>query len=290
MIDTVEIDERIEKCEKILKENPDSQIFAALADSLRKKGELDHAFRVCRQGLRIHPDYGPGHLVMAKVNFDRKLYDWAEKELEEAIRLDGRTRSTDILEIEILIKRGFYSKAKLILDRLKVADPANEYYHELEQRIDSGKAEKKAKLAEAEEFYRTQVQSEKASQFSDTETEIPDRPAGFDEALQIVAEFPGVEAAFLTNSEGLVSESKSKIEIDLEPFGAESAELSRFLDGELGGIEFGGMITLHIETENRALFLISVEGRILTAICRSDINLGSFRLRVQKIIDGLRKE
>ncbi len=290
MIDTVEIDERIEKCEKILKENPDSQVFAALADSLRKKGELDHAFRVCRQGLRIHPDYGPGHLVMAKVNFDRKLYDWAEKELEEAIRLDGRTRSTDILEIEILIKRGFCSKAKLILDRLKVADPANEYYRELEQKIELGKAEKKARLAEAEEFYRTQVQSEKASQVFDTETEVPDQPAGFEDALQIVAESPGVEAVFLTNNEGLVGESNTKVEIDLEPFGAESAELLRLLDSELGGIKFGEMITLHVETENRTLFLISVKGRILTVIGRSDINLGSFRLRVQKIIDGLRKE
>ena len=147
MLDTIEIDERIQKCEKILKENPNSQIFAALADVLRKKGELDSAFRICRQGIRLHPDYGCGRLVMAKINYDRKMYDWAEEELREAIRLDGRTRAIDLLEVEILIKRGFFSEAGIILNRLKSADPHNEYYHSLVQQIEAGKKGRGRKLA-----------------------------------------------------------------------------------------------------------------------------------------------
>jgi len=289
MIDTIEIDERIEKCEKILKENPDSQIFAALADSLRKKGELDHAFRVCRQGLRIHPDYGPGHLVMAKVNFDRKMYDWAEKELEEAIRLDGRTRSTDILEIAILIKRGFYSKAKVILDKLKTADPTNDYYHQLEKQIEEGKVEKKAKLAETEVFYRTQVQEEMASQTTTKDIPEPDRLSSLEDALPAVSNFPGVDAVFIADFDGNIGKSQSRLDFALEPFGTESAELLKTLNRELGGIEFGKLITLHVDTSMRTLFLVALEGEIIVAVCRSDMNLGSFRLRVQKIIDGLKE-
>ena len=91
MLNLTTLDDRITKCKKILDENPESQIFAAYADALRKNGELDKAFRVCRQGLRIHPGYGSGHMVMARINFDRKMYDWAESELAEAIELEGRT-------------------------------------------------------------------------------------------------------------------------------------------------------------------------------------------------------
>ena len=84
MINAVEIDERIGKCQKILDVDPNSQIFAALAEAYRKKGELEKAFRVCQNGLRIHPSYGSAHVVMAKINLDRGLYDWAEIEANKA--------------------------------------------------------------------------------------------------------------------------------------------------------------------------------------------------------------
>ena len=106
MIESASLTERIEQCERILKENSKSQVFAALADALRLNGDLDQAFRVCRQGLRIHPDYGAGHLVMAKINLGRKMYDWAEQELNKAVELDGETRATEQLRVEILIAKG----------------------------------------------------------------------------------------------------------------------------------------------------------------------------------------
>ena len=68
MIDLDEIEDRIAKCNKLLDANPNSQIFAALAEAYRKKGELDKAFRICQGGLRIHPSYGSAHVVMAKIN------------------------------------------------------------------------------------------------------------------------------------------------------------------------------------------------------------------------------
>jgi len=89
MIDTAQIDDRISKCQKILEVDPNSQIFAALAEAYRKRGDLDKAFQVCQNGLWIHPSYGSGHLVMSKINLDRGLYDWAEIEANKAQDLDG---------------------------------------------------------------------------------------------------------------------------------------------------------------------------------------------------------
>ena len=103
MASLLELDDRISKCEKILDSDPNSQIFAALADAYRKKGDLEKSFRTCQNGLRIHPSYGSAHVIMAKVNLDRGLYDWAEIEAEKAVEIDGRTRSIELLLAEIYI-------------------------------------------------------------------------------------------------------------------------------------------------------------------------------------------
>jgi len=291
MIDTVEIDERINKCERILKDNPHSQIFAALADAHRKKGELDAAFRVCRQGLRLHPDYGPGRLVMAKVNFDRKMYDWAEAELNEAIKLDGRTRATDLLEVEILIRRGFFSKAKVVLDRIRVADPGNEYFASLMKQIEDGVAQKKAKLAETEEFYRTSMRSERAEDFrEDHETADDEAPVNFESALIQVSKLSKVEATFYSNLDGMVGDSLAPDNWDLEKHAASLTEICRFVASSIETVQMGTWCDILIESETRTSVLTLLKDRILVVLCNKDVNLGSLKLRLNKIVENLRED
>jgi len=285
MLNTVEIDERIEKCDRILKENPQSQIFAALADALRKKGELDAAFKVCRQGLRMHPNYGGGRVVMAKICFDRRMYDWAEKELAEAVRLDGRTRTIDLLQVEILIERGFFSKAQVVLDELKSTDPRNEYYRALQSEIDEGKADKKAALAATQEFYNQNVKSEK-SQLAEDDLE-DDQLMTFDRALDYIARFPKVEAAFLTNLEGLLENSTGGEELSLDKNGAEMSEIVRSVATGLESVSFGTPEQILVETNSRKYAIVVVRSRILVGVCQADVNIGSLKQKLTRISDLL---
>ena len=131
MIDLNEIDERIAKCEKILSSNPGSQIFAALAEAHRKKGELDKAFQVCQKGLKTHPDYGSAHLVMARINLDKGMLDWAETEVEKAAKLGGNAHSIEILRCEILLAKGQLEDAIERLKKLLKADPGNDQIKKL---------------------------------------------------------------------------------------------------------------------------------------------------------------
>jgi predicted regulator of Ras-like GTPase activity (Roadblock/LC7/MglB family) len=288
MLNTVEIDERIEKCERILKENPQSQIFAALAEVLRKKGELDQAFRVCMQGLRLHPDYGPGRLVMARISFDRKMYDWAERELEQAIKLEGRTRATDLLEVEILIERGFFSKAKVILDKLSVSDPKNELYLSLQNRIAEGKQKKKAELAETEEFYRLKMKQSKAGEFRGiSDIAQVDEPITYDTALELIAESPIVDAVFYMNLDGTVGESHLPENFDINAHSSCLTEIGRFAASEIGSIGLERWTEILIEAQSQQYLLISLGDRILVSVCRPDVNLGSLKLRLQKIAKSL---
>ena len=127
----VEIDDRIDKCQRLLETDPNSQIFAALAEAYRKKGELDKAFRVCQSGLKVHPSYASAHVVMAKINLDRGLYDWAEAEIRKAMEIEGPTRATDLLLAEVQIYRGEFDAASRLLRRLHQADPGNEHIKKL---------------------------------------------------------------------------------------------------------------------------------------------------------------
>ncbi|RME27850.1 MAG: hypothetical protein D6800_04560, partial [Candidatus Zixiibacteriota bacterium] len=131
MTATAQLDERIAKCHKILQSDPNSQIFAALAEAYRKKGELDTAFRICQNGLRVHPSYGSAHIVMAKINLDRGLYDWAETEVQKAREIDGNSRAIELLLAEIQIYKGDFQNAIRLLKKLHESDPTNEHIAKL---------------------------------------------------------------------------------------------------------------------------------------------------------------
>ena len=126
-----EIAERIAKCEKILQSNPGSQIFAALAEAYRKKGDPDSAFQVCQKGLKMHPDYGSAHVVMAKINLDKGMYDWAEMEVNKAAKTGANTHAVELLRSEILIYQGKREEAATQLNKMLKKDPSNQQVIEL---------------------------------------------------------------------------------------------------------------------------------------------------------------
>lgn len=68
-------------------DDPSSIIFAAVADYLLIYGMIDAAMKVCREGLKRHPDLISGRIVMAKIHLKRGNWDEAESELRRVISL-----------------------------------------------------------------------------------------------------------------------------------------------------------------------------------------------------------
>jgi tetratricopeptide (TPR) repeat protein len=67
----------IEKYEKAYKKDPRSKVFAALAEAYRKQGDLDEALRIGEDGVLKHPHFPSGRVALAKIFFDKQMYERA---------------------------------------------------------------------------------------------------------------------------------------------------------------------------------------------------------------------
>jgi len=282
----VEIDNRIGKCQKLLELDPNSQIFAALAEAFRKKGELEKAFQVCQNGLRIHPNYGPAHIVMAKVNLDRGLYDWAEAELEKARQVDGNNRTVELLLAEIYIYKGDYQPAIKLLKKLATQDPRNDHVRKLLDIAMKIPKEQEEQIGRpvAESGPLTMVQR------SEDVSPAPDKPPARVSTSQVLVEslkIPGLEGALFINLEGLVIESQWRSRMDSTTCGAALAEVSKFLDQELMKVSFGRVGTVLIETARQVFYLLRIANGMLLVIGGAEVNLGTLRMKMAGLMERL---
>ncbi|NUO83896.1 tetratricopeptide repeat protein [candidate division KSB1 bacterium] len=82
--------ESLETLQVSLQQNPDSLTFARVADALMNTGRLDEAIRICEEGIRRHPYYVTGHMVLGKCYMQKKYYDQAEKEFKRVLLYDPK--------------------------------------------------------------------------------------------------------------------------------------------------------------------------------------------------------
>ena len=68
-------------------DDPESIVFAPLADFFLRYQMLDDALKICRAGLKRHPRLISGRLVMARIHLARGNWDEAEDEVRYLLQL-----------------------------------------------------------------------------------------------------------------------------------------------------------------------------------------------------------
>ncbi|UCE66996.1 MAG: tetratricopeptide repeat protein [Candidatus Zixiibacteriota bacterium] len=266
MVDTIELEDRIEKCEKILASDGSSQIFAALADAYRKKGDIRKAREVCLQGLKLHPGYSSARVVMAKIHMSDGNYTAAKAELEKAIESSGRSRAIDILEAEIFIRLGKITEAGTILERLYSSDPEDELVLNLMSMIGGERSPSK-----------NGIKGE-------------DGPAGrkrsysLSDIVSLLKIMPRVMGVVVVTEEGLVLEGRFDGFISREEIGALSKSI---FDMALAGgnkINLGPAREILIETQSSKLWIFNKDKFILTIFARDDVSMGSLKLKIEDLL------
>ena len=282
MSDLMQVDDRIDKCQRILESDPNSQIFAALAEAYRRKGETDKAFRICQNGLKVHPSYGSAHLVMAKINLDRGHYDWAEIETKKAMELDGRTRAIELLLAEVHIYKGDFTQAIRILTRLHDIDPDNTQIRNLldiAKRIPEEQAQQirnEGKVESKKESAEPQAKAAPVEEESSTLTTKEVLTGGMAVA--------GVDGVLFLNSEGLLVDSEWALDMDSEVCGATLGDVSHFLDRELVKSSFGLVERVLIETPKRIFYLVRIKEGLLVFVAKGSENLGGLRMKIESLL------
>lgn len=269
MLESVELDDRIAKCEKILAADENSQIFAALAEAYRKKGNLQKAQNVCLQGLKIHPNYASARIVMAKIFMAYENFDLAWEELKKAIASSGRTRAIDILESEILIRKGKKSEAKAILERLYSSDPEDEAIKNL----------------------MTSFGQEKTfDSFSDIA--MPDFRMGgskkkeltLSEAISILKVLPRILGVVAVNHQGLVLEGRFDGSYSREKIAALSKGIYDVARTGGARVDLGETREILIETRSSKLWIFNRENFLLVIFARDDASMGSLKLKLEDLM------
>ncbi len=79
--------EFIERYQNEYDKNPNSRLFAPLAEAYRKMGRLAEAEGLCKKGTQIHANFASGRLAYAKVLLDLQQIEAAHQQLKTATEL-----------------------------------------------------------------------------------------------------------------------------------------------------------------------------------------------------------
>ncbi len=134
----------LERYMRIYQENPDSRVFAPLADLYRRLGRLDEAEEICRAGINRHPYYAGGRVALAHVLFEKGNLKAAFKEIDAVVAY----YPDNLLARKILIKvlAGMSQKDRAIreLETLKLMAPQVASDPELREAIEGPSPEELA--------------------------------------------------------------------------------------------------------------------------------------------------
>jgi tetratricopeptide (TPR) repeat protein len=134
---------------KKLEDDPNSLVFAPLAEAYRRDGSLDEAYRVCSKGLEKNPDYSNGHLVLGRIYQGQTKLDNAVSEFKKVLEFDPE----NLMAHSLL--------GSLFMQKLDFKAAIDEYQAILTLTPDDDETQKLLKVA-----------IEKAANVSQTETSI----------------------------------------------------------------------------------------------------------------------
>lgn len=92
---------------KKYQDDPNSRIFAPLAEAYRKAGMLEQAIEIAREGLALHPNFVGGRVALARALFDSGKFEEVARELQTVIAAAP----------DNLVAQRLYAESSLMLGR-----------------------------------------------------------------------------------------------------------------------------------------------------------------------------
>ncbi len=118
------------------KKNPRSKVFAPLAESFRKLGMLDDALKILREGLRNHPQYTLGYIVLANCYYDQEKYELTYNTLRPIIHQNADNISLQKIFAQACVHLGHLEEALDVYKYLLFMNPKEKIFAEQVKKLE----------------------------------------------------------------------------------------------------------------------------------------------------------
>lgn len=112
----------------LYKKNPRSKVFAPLAEAFRKLGMLDDALKILRDGIRNHPNYALGYIVLAHCYYDQEKYELTYNTLRPIISQNADNISLQKIFAQACIHLGHLEEALDTYKYLLFLNPRDKFF------------------------------------------------------------------------------------------------------------------------------------------------------------------
>lgn len=109
---------------------PKSRVFAPLAETYRKLGMYDEALKVLREGMKHHPAYTMGYIVLSHIYFDQQNYELAYNTIRPFVTDNLENITLQKLFAKICINLGYLEEALQTFKYLLLINPKDQYVSE----------------------------------------------------------------------------------------------------------------------------------------------------------------
>lgn len=118
------------------KKNPSSRVFAPLAESFRKLGMLDDAYKILKDGIRKHPNYALGYIVLAHCYYDEEKYELTYNTLRPIINQNADNISLQKIFAQACVNLGNLDEALDTYKYLLFLNPKDKFFAEQVKRLE----------------------------------------------------------------------------------------------------------------------------------------------------------
>lgn len=118
------------------KKDPRSRVFAPLAESFRKLGMLEDAYKILREGIRNHPNYTLGYIVLAHCYYDEEKYELTYNTLRPIINQNADNISLQKIFAQACINLGHLEEALDTYKYLLFLNPQDKFFAEQVKKLE----------------------------------------------------------------------------------------------------------------------------------------------------------
>ena len=120
---------------QLYKRNPNSRLFAPLADLYRRAGNTDKALSICQKGIRLFPKWALGYVTLAMIWLDLHKQNLARQALETAIQLAPENLLAHKLLGQIWIQQKNSTKTLETYQMILCLDPEDKKAQRIVQKL-----------------------------------------------------------------------------------------------------------------------------------------------------------